>query len=135
MGKQGQPKISFFVKFIIAYKVIQYQKRYSLTPRAAWLMLSEHKAFKSLMKEHFKNRADHLLENILGGATVDGYSGNIKDARINFYKNHIQKIIAEFPKLKIYTPKEYKAYLVKIKANKSRGIGSLKNPFKRTRKS
>ena len=135
MGTQGQPKISFFVKFIIAYKVIQYQKRFNLTPRAAWLMLSEHRAFKSLMKEHFKNKADHLLENILGVATVDGYSGNIKDAKINFYKNHIRKIIAEFPKLKIYTPKEYKDYLAKIKARKLSGIGSLKNPFKRTRKS
>ena len=135
MGKQGQPKISFFVKFIIAYKVIQYQKRYSLTPRAAWLLLTEHKSFKDLMHEHYKNRADHLLENILGAATVDGYSGNIKDARVNFYKNHIRKIIKKFPSLKIYTPKEYKAYLVKIKANKSKGIGSLKNPFKRTRKS
>jgi len=135
MGTQGQPKITFFVRFVIAYKVIQYQKRYNLTPRAAWLKLSKHRAFKSLMEEHFKNRADHLLENILGVATVDGYSGNIKDAKINFYKNHIRKIIAEFPKLKIYTPKEYKEYLVKIKANKTRGIGSLKNPFKRTRKS
>jgi len=135
MGKRGQPKISFFVKFIIAYKVIEYQKRYKLTPRASWLKLSEQPAFKDLMKEHFKNRADHLLENILSLPTVDGYSGNIKDAKINFYKNHIRKIIAEFPKLKIYTPKEYKEYLVKIKANKSRGIGSLKNTIKRVRKS
>ena len=135
MGTQGQPKITYFVKFVIAYKVIQYQKRYNLTPRAAWLKLSKHRAFKSLMEEHFKNRADHLLENILGVATVDGYSGNIKDAKINFYKNHIRKIIAEFPKLKIYTPKEYKDYLAKIKARKLSGIGSLKNPFKRTRKS
>ena len=86
------------------------------------------------MKEHFKGRANYLLENILGKATFDGLSGNIKDARINFYKNHIRKIIAEFPKLKIYTPKEYKAYLVKIKANKSKGIGSLKNTIKRVRR-
>ena len=135
MGKRGQPKISFFVKFIIAYKVIQLKKRWNLTPRAAWLMFSKQKGFKDLMKEHFKNRADHLLENILGVATVEGYSGNIKDAKINFYKNHIRKIIAEFPKLKIYTPKEYKDYLAKIKARKLSGIGSLKNPFKRTRKS
>jgi len=135
MGKRGQPKISFFVKFIIAYKVIQYQKRYNLTPRAAWLELTKHKSFKDLMQEHFKNRRDGLLENLLSPPTVDEYSGNIKDAKMNFYKNHIRKIIAEFPKLKIYTPKEYKAYLVKIKANKSRGIGSLKNTIKRVRKS
>ena len=133
MGKRGQPEISFFVKFIIAYKVIQLKKRWNLTPRAAWLMFSKQKGFKDLMKEHFKNRADHLLENILGGPV--GVYPEVKDARINFYKNHIRKIISEFPKLKIYTPKEYKEYLVKIKANKSKGIGSLKNPFKRTRKS
>ena len=40
MGKQGQPKISFFVKFIIAYKVIEYQKKHTLTARAAWLKFS-----------------------------------------------------------------------------------------------
>ena len=135
MGNRGQPKISFFVKFIIAYKVIQYQKRYNLTPRAAWLLLTTHKAFKDLMEEHFKNKADHLLENILGAATVDGYSGNIKDARINFYKNHIRKIIEKFPSLKIYTPAEYKAYKDKIKANKTKGIRSLKKTIKRVRKS
>ena len=135
MGKQGQPEIDDFVKFVIAYKVIQYQKRYNLTPRAAWLKLSEHKAFKDLMHEHFKNRAAHLLYNILGGPNIDLYSGNIQDAKINFYKNHIRKIIERFPKLKIWTPAEYKAYLVKIKVNKSRGIASLKNTLKRTRRS
>ena len=87
MGKQGQPEIDDFVKFVIAYKVIQYQKRYNLTPRAAWLKLSEHKAFKDLMHEHFKNRAAHLLENILGGPS--GAYPEITDAKINFYKNHI----------------------------------------------
>ncbi len=135
MGKRGQPKIPFFVRFIIAYKVIQYQKRYNLTPRAAWLKLAEHKSFKDLMKEHFKGRANYLLENILDKERFDGLSGNIKDAKINFYKNHIKKIIAEFPKLKIYTPTEYKSYLVKIKVNKTKGIGSLKNTIKRVRKS
>ena len=135
MGKQGQPKISFFVKFIIAYKVIQYQKRFNLTPRASWLKLTEHKAFKDLMKEHFKGRANHLLENILDVERSDGLSGNIKDAKLNFYKNHIRKIIEKFPSLKIYTPKEYKEYLVKIKTNSTKGIGSLKNTVKRVRKS
>jgi len=133
MGKQGQPKILFFVKFIIAYKVIQYQKRYSLTPRAAWLKLTTHKSFESLMHEHFKNRKDNLLENLLGGPS--GHYPDIRDARINFYKNHIRKIVQQFPKLKIYTPKEYKAYLVKIKTNKTMGLGSLKNTTKRVRKS
>jgi hypothetical protein len=126
MGKRGQPKISFFVKFIIAYKVIQYQKRYSLTPRAAWLLFTKHKAFKDLIKEHYKNKdqTDWWIESIL----------KEEDVKINFYKNHIQKIIAQFPKLKIYTPAEYKSYLVKIKANKSKGLGSLKKTIKRVRK-
>ncbi len=126
MGKRGQPKISYFVKFIIAYKVIQYQKRYNLTPRASWLKLTEHKSFKDLIKEHYKNKdqTDWWVESILKDT----------DVKINFYKNHIRKIIEQFPKLKIYTQAEYKAYLVKIKANKSKGIGSLKNTIKRVRK-
>ena len=134
MGKSGQPKISFFVKFIIAYKVIQYQKRYNITPRAAWLKFSGHKAFTDLMQEHFKNKKYKYLIGMLGGPTVDGYSGEIQDAKNNFYKNHIRKIIEQFPSLKIYTPKEYKAYLVKIKAKKTMGLGSLKNTIKRVRK-
>ena len=127
MGNRGQPKIDYFVKFIIAYKVIQLKDRYNLTPRAAWVLFTSQKGFKDLMREHYKNKdqIDWWVESIL----------KEEDVKINFYKNHIRKIIAEFPKLKIYTPKEYKAYLVKIKANKTKGIGSLKNTFKRTRKS
>ena len=131
--RRGQPKTSLFVRYNIAYKVIQYQKRFNLTPRAAWLKLSEHKAFKDLMQEHFKNRAAHLLENILGRPV--GVYPEIKDAKINFYKNHIRKIIEELPDIKIYTPKEYKDYLAKIKANKTMGLGSLKSIIKRARKS
>ena len=134
MGNRGQPKITFYIKFVIAYKVIQYQKRWNLTARAAWLKFSEHKAFKDLIQEHFKNKKDKYLIAMLGGPTVDGYSGEIQDARKNFYKNHIRKIIEQFPTLKIYTPKEYKAYLVKIKALKTMGLGSLKNTIKRVRK-
>ena len=127
MGKRGQPKISFFVKFIIAYKVIQYQKRYNLTPRAAWLLLTTHKAFKDLIEEHYKNKdqTDWWVESIL----------KEEDVKINLYKNHIKKIIAEFPKLKIYTPAEYKEYLAKIRVNKTKGLGSLKNTIKRVRRS
>ena len=133
MGKSGQPKILFFVKYIIAYKVIQYQKRYAVTTRAAWLKFTEHKAFRDLMHEHFKNRKDNLLENLLGGPS--GHYPDIKDARINFYKNHIKKIIEKFPSLKIYTPKEHKEYLVKIKTNKTKGLGSIIKRAKRSLKS
>ena len=135
MGNVGQPKISFFVKFIIAYKVIQYQKRWNVTPRAAWLKFSEHKAFKDLMKEHFKNKQSKYFMGMLGGPILGDISGNIKDTKMNFYKNHIRKIIEQFPTLKIYTPKEYNAYLVKIKATKTTGLGSLKKTIKRVRKS
>jgi len=126
MGNRGQPKISFFVKFIIAYKVIQLKNRYNLTPRAAWLLFTKQKGFKNLMREHYKNKdqIDWWVESI----SIE------EDVKINFYKNHIRKIIAEFPKLKIYTPTEYKSYLAKIKANKSKGIGSLKKTIKRVRK-
>ena len=126
MGNIGQPKITFYIKFVIAYKVIQYQKRYNLTPRAAWLELTNHKAFKQLMLEHFKNKAhtEHWVKNILGSI----------DVRRTFYKNHIREIIKQFPSLKIYTPKEYRAYLVKIKARKTMGLGSLKATIKRVRK-
>lgn len=127
MGNRGQPKISFFVKFIIAYKVIQLKNRYNLTPRAAWLLFTKQKGFKNLMREHYKNKdqIDWWVESI----SIE------EDVKINFYKNHIRKIIAQFPKLKIYTPVEYKSYLVKIKANKSKGLGSLKKTIKRVRKS
>ena len=127
MGKSGQPKITFYIKFVIAYKVIQYQKRWNLTPRAAWLELTNHRAFKQLMVEHFKNKtyAEHWVNNIL----------NSSDVRRTFYKNHIREIIKQFPSLKIYTPKEYKDYLAKIKARSTMGLGSLKKSVKRIRKS
>ena len=96
MGKQGQPKISFFVKYIIAYKVIQYQKRYNLTLRASWLKLTEHKAFKDLMQQNFSNKvhSQYWVNNILSS----------DDVKVNFYNHHIKKIIAEFPKLKVEVP-------------------------------
>ncbi len=126
MGKQGQPEISHFVKLTIAYKVIQYKKRYNLTLRASWLKLTEHKAFKDLMQQNFSNKvhSQYWVNNILSS----------DDVKVNFYNHHIKKIIAEFPKLKVYTPTEYKAYLVKIRTNKTKGIGSLKNTLKRVRK-
>ena len=134
MGNIGQPKITFYIKFVIAYKVIQYQKRWNLTPFKAWMKLTKHKAFKDLMEEHFKNKQLKYLESMLLGPTVDGYSGEIQDTKKNFYKNHIREIIEQFPSLKIYSPKEYKAYLAKIKARKTMGLGSLKNTIKRVRK-
>jgi hypothetical protein len=133
--RPGQPKTTLFTRYIIAYKVIQFGKRYKLTPYKSWLKLTRHKAFKDLMRDHFKNKKKKYLDRMLGGVGVDEYSGEIQDVKKNFYKNHIRKIIEQFPKLKIYTPKEYQAYLVKIRARKTQGLGSLKKPIKKTRKS
>ena len=96
MGKgKGQPRTSHFVRFTIAYKVVQYIKRYNLTPRQAWLKLSEvddkgnwkKRGFQQLLEEHYKNREfdTHFI-------------GQLKDrtARINFYKNHIKKFVDEY---------------------------------------
>lgn len=96
MGKgKGQPRTSQFVRFTIAYKVVQYIKRYNLTPRQAWLKLSEvddkgnwkKRGFQQLLEEHYKNREfdTHFI-------------GQLKDrtARINFYKNHIKKFVDEY---------------------------------------
>ena len=118
MGKQGQPKISFFVKYIIAYKVIQYQKRYNLTLRASWLKLTE---------QNFSNKvhSQYWVNNILSS----------DDVKVNFYNHHIKKIIAEFPKLKVYTPTEYKESLARMKNNKTMGLASLKKWAERSLKS
>ena len=95
MGKgKGQPRTSHFVRFTIAYKVVQYIKRFNLTPRQAWLKLSEvddkgnwkKRGFQQLLEEHYKNREfdTHFI-------------GQLKDrtARINFYKNHIKNTALE----------------------------------------
>ena len=125
--KRGRPKISEFVKYIIAYKVIQYSKRFNETPYKAWLRLVRVKAFKDLMQEHYKNTKHR--EHWVGKLTQS------VDSQRKFYSKHLRKILDQFAKLKIYTPKEYKAYQRQIKARKLSGIGSLKRSVKRVRKS
>ena len=125
MGK-GQPKITFFIKFCIAYKVKQYQKRWKLSPFKAWMKFTNHDSFKDLMAEHFKNKS-------YANFWVDNIYKNL-DVRKTFYKNHIAKIMKELGHIKIYSPKEYKAYQRQIKARKLSGIGSLKRSVKRVRK-
>lgn len=125
MGK-GQPKITFFIKFCIAYKVKQYQKRWNLSPFKAWMKFTDHDSFKDLMAEHFKNKS-------YANFWVDNIYKNL-DVRKTFYKNHIAKIMKELGHIKIYSPKEYKAYQRQIKARKLSGIGSLKRSVKRVRK-
>lgn len=136
MGKtRGQPKIKFFVRYCIAYKVIQYQRRYNLTPYKAWILFSQHRGFKDLMAEHFSNKDKKYFEGMLAEPKYDEYEGTYQDPLKNFYKNHIRKIIEQFPTIKILTPKEYKESLQRIKARKNAGIGSLKYLVKRPRKS
>ena len=127
MGTKGRPRISEFVKFIIAYKVIQYAKRWNETHYRAWCRFVKVKAFKDLMQEHYKNtqHRDHWVKTITRNF----------DRQRSFYSKHLKEIIRKFPKLKIYTPKEYKAYVVKMKARKTMGLGSLKATVKRVRKS
>ena len=100
--RRGQPKTSLFVRYNIAYKVIQYEKRYNLTPYKAWLKLTEHRAFDDLMRDHFKNKsgsAEWWTNNIMK-------SPNVKK---NFFKNHINKFRKEL-----------------IKERLTLGLGSLK---------
>tara|TARA_R110002126_G_scaffold141848_1_gene287020 strand:- start:117 stop:488 length:372 start_codon:yes stop_codon:yes gene_type:complete len=96
MGKgKGQPRTSHFVRFTIAYKVVQYIKRYNLTQRQAWLKLSEvddkgnwkKRGFQQLLEEHYKNREfdTHFIKQLKD-----------RTARINFYKNHIKKFVDEY---------------------------------------
>ena len=48
MQKRGQPKIEFFTKYTVIYKVVQYMKRYNYTPHKAWMKL---KSFKKDLKK------------------------------------------------------------------------------------
>ena len=92
---KGQPRTSHFVRFTIAYKVVQYIKRFNLTPRQAWLKLSEvddkgnwkKRGFQQLLEEHYKNREfdTHFIKQLKD-----------RTARINFYKNHIKKFVDEY---------------------------------------
>jgi len=110
MGKRGQPKTSLFIRYNIAYKVIQYEKRWKITPYKAWLQLTEKNGFEDLMREHFKNKS----------GSADWWIKNMKSSNVkkNFYKNHIKKFRKEL-----------------IDFRKTQGLGSLRNPFKRTNKS
>jgi hypothetical protein len=87
-NKRGQPQTSLFVKRSIAYKVLQYSKRYNESNYKGWLRLTKHRAFESLMKEHFKNKS----------GSAAWWIKNIKreDVKKNFYKNHIKKFIIDY---------------------------------------
>ena len=110
MGAKGQPKTKLFIRYSIAYKVIQYEKRWKITPYKAWLKLTEHRAFDDLMRDHFKNKS--------GSAEL--WTNNIKSPNVkkNFYKNHIKKFRKELISFRL-----------------TQGLGSLKKPAKKSRRS
>jgi len=105
MGTKGRPRVSDFVKISIAYKVIQYSKRYNETPYKAWFRLIKHRAFKDLMREHYKNtrHREHWTRKLTQST----------DSQRKFYSKHIKSFV-----------KEYKL---------NSGIGSLKEWLNRVR--
>ena len=85
MQKRGQPKTSFFVKFIVVYKVVKYMKHYNYTPYKAWMKLTKHGGFRDLMMDHYKNRQSQLY-------LVDRIC-NEYETKKNFFKNHVKKVL------------------------------------------
>jgi len=90
-AKRGQPPTTLFVRRSICFKIVQYVRRYNLTPRQAWLKLSEYdlkknkfteRGFEELINEHYKNKTkkEHWVNEFKN-----------KKNRIQFYKNHIKK--------------------------------------------
>jgi hypothetical protein len=85
----GQPKIHWFVKKTICFKVKQYSKTYKVSTRQAFLKLcnlsSHHRktGFYMLMDYHFKNKRHpgYWKDRMI----------NEPDTQINFYKNHVKK--------------------------------------------
>ena len=61
MGKRGQPKTSLFVRYNIAYKVIQYEKAWKITPYKAWLLLTEKTDLKILCVNTLRIKVEALI--------------------------------------------------------------------------
>ena len=106
--RRGQPKTSLFVRYNIAYKVIQYEKAWKITPYKAWLLLTKKNGFEDLMREHFKNKS----------GSADWWIKNMKspNTKKNFYKNH---------------PIKFRKELIDYRL--TQGLGSLKKPTKKTK--
>jgi len=83
MGTRGQPKITEFIEYCIAFKVMQYAKRYNETHYKAWFRLTKHRAFKDLMKDHYKNTShpEHWVQRLTTSF----------EAQKKFYTKHIKK--------------------------------------------
>lgn len=90
-AKRGQPPTTLFVRRSICFKIVQYVRRYNLTPRQAWLEISKYdfekkkfkkRGFEELINEHYKNKS-------VKEYWVNAFKN--KENRIQFYKNHIKK--------------------------------------------
>ena len=94
MGTRGQPKITEFIEYCIAFKVMQYAKRYNETHYKAWFRLTKHRAFKDLMNVNYKNR--RAREYWVQRLTDDENSYEYKR---KFYARHIKKWVQKRAKL------------------------------------
>ena len=83
MGTRGQPKISYFIEQCIAFKVMQYAKRYNESHYKAWFRLTKHRAFKDLMNVNYKNRRarEYWVQRLTTSF----------EAQKKFYTKHIKK--------------------------------------------
>jgi|TARA_Y100001970_G_C14099907_1_gene784887 hypothetical protein len=86
MGTRGQPKISYFIEQCIAFKVMQYAKRYNESHYKAWFRLTKHRAFKDLMNVNYKNR--RAREYWVQRLTTDPKAYEYKR---KFYSRHVKK--------------------------------------------
>ena len=86
--KRGRPKVSEFVEITIAYKVMQYCKRYNETPYKAWFRLIKHRAFTNLMEDHYKNKPKDLKYGT--DFWVNRINKNFETQK-RFYTRHIKK--------------------------------------------
>ena len=86
MGTRGQPKISYFIEQCIAFKVMQYAKRYNESHYKAWFRLTKHRAFKDIMNLNYKNR--RAREYCVQRLTTDPKAYEYKR---KFYSRHVKK--------------------------------------------
>ena len=80
--KIGKPPIDLAIEFTIYAKVLQISKGRKLSHWKAWLQLTQHRNFASLMLPHFKKQK---------GYTKERFKNKTRDAHwiLNFYKNNI----------------------------------------------
>ena len=83
MGKKGRPKNPTGWEFTIYTKLKQISKARKLTYFKAWLQLTKHRNFASLMKLHFQKQKKYKGNTAWRNLLQD------PDWCKNFYKNNI----------------------------------------------